>query len=115
MERLASSIVRLKKNLFVTGGGGVGKTHLLHHCVNRFRDAHNSRRDGLHVVAPTGVAAAMAGGVTLHAYLRQPAGCFDETLPEEEHAERLYSSMDEQTQRRLALTSLVLLDEVSMV
>jgi len=115
MARLASSIVRRKKNLFVTGGGGVGKTHLLHHCASRFRDDQDGRRDGLHVVAPTGVAAAMAGGVTLHAYLRQPAGCFDETLSEEEDAERLYSSMDEQTQRRLALTSLVLLDEVSMV
>jgi len=115
MARLASSIVRRQKNLFVTGGGGVGKTHLLYHCASRFCDDQDGRRDGVHVVAPTGVAAAVAGGVTLHAYLRQPVGCFDETLSEEQDAERLYTSMDEQTQRRLSLTSLVLLDEVSMV
>jgi len=115
MGRLAASILRRKRGLFVTGGGGVGKTRLLRHCVDEYRLAHVGSRSGLHVVAPTGVAAAVAGGVTLHAYLRQSAGCFDESLTEEEDAARLYSKMHEATRKRLAHTSLLLVDEVSMV
>jgi len=113
--RLAKSILRRERGLFVTGGGGVGKTQLLRHCVDAYRLSHVGSRSGLHVVAPTGVAAAVAGGVTLHAYLRQSAACFDESLSEEEDAARLYSKMHGATRKRLADTSLLLLDEVSMV
>jgi len=77
MKRLAESILKRKQGLFVTGGGGVGKTRLLHECVSEYRQAHGGLRVCLHVVAPTGVALAAADGVTLHAYLLLPAGCFD--------------------------------------
>jgi len=113
--RLAKGILRRDRGLFVTGGGGVGKTRLLHECVTEYRQAQGGSRFGLHVVAPTGVAAAVAGGVTLHAFLRLPAGCFDESLSEEEDAERLYSTMAKSTKNRLADTSLLMMDEVSMV
>jgi len=66
-------------------------------------------------VAPTGVAAAVAAGVTLHAFLRLPAGCFDESLLEEEAAERIYSTMAKSMKNRLADTSLLMMDQVSMV
>ncbi|KAK1867019.1 hypothetical protein I4F81_009530 [Pyropia yezoensis] len=115
MGRLAKSILGRKKGIFVTGGGGVGKTRLLRQCVDEHRQAHAGSRVGLHVVAPTGVAAAAAGGVTLHSYLRLAAGCFDESLAEEDDAARLYKAMHGLTKRRLAETSLLLLDEVSMV
>lgn len=115
LGRLAKSIVQRKTGLFVTGGGGVGKTRVLRQCAHEHREAHGGSRGGLHVVAPTGVAAAAAGGVTVHSYLRLPAGCFDESLSEEEDAVRLYNGMDGMTKRRLASTSLLLLDEVSMV
>jgi len=115
MKRFAKSIVRRGRSLFVTGGGGVGKTHLLRQCANSFSEDNGGERKGLHVVAPTGVAAAVAGGVTLHAYLRQRAGCFDESLPEEQDAARLFDEMEMPTKKRLAFTSLVLVDEVSMV
>eukprot|EP00168_Porphyra_purpurea_P021006 TRINITY_DN9116_c0_g1_i1.p1 TRINITY_DN9116_c0_g1~~TRINITY_DN9116_c0_g1_i1.p1 ORF type:complete len:442 (-),score=77.16 TRINITY_DN9116_c0_g1_i1:143-1420(-) len=62
MKRLAQSIVRRKRSLFVTGGGGVGKTHLLRQCADNFSDDHDGERKSLHVVTPTGVAAAVAGG-----------------------------------------------------
>jgi len=61
------------------------------------------------------VSAANAAGVTLHAFLRQSAGCFDETLSEEADAQRLYKNMCKQTKERLANTSLLLVDEISMV
>jgi len=115
MGRLARSILRRKRGLFVTGGGGVGKTRLLRQCADEHSLAEGGSHVGLHVVAPTGVAAAVAGGVTLHAYLRQPAGCFNESLTEGEDAARIYRAMDASTKRRLADTSLLLVDEVSMV
>jgi len=115
MARLAKSILRRDSGLFVTGGGGVGKTRLLRECVAEYRCEHGGLRFGLHVVAPTGVAAAVAGGVTLHAYLRLPAGCFDESLSEEEDAERLYTGMTTATKKRLSDTAVLLVDEVSMV
>lgn len=80
MMRLSKTILRRNKGLFVTGGGGVGKTRLLRQVADEHRDAQGGGRAGLHVLAPTGVAAAAAGGVTIHCYLRLPAGCFDETM-----------------------------------
>jgi len=115
MGRLAKSILRRKAGLFVTGGGGVGKTWLLRQCADEYCLAQSGSRGGLQIVAPTGVAAAVAGGVTLHAYLRLPAACFDQSLTEEEDAARLYKLMDASTKKRLAATSLLLVDEVSMV
>eukprot|EP00170_Pyropia_yezoensis_P000827 contig_3800_g829 len=115
MDRLAKAILRRKAGLFVTGGGGVGKTQLLRQCVDEHRQLHGGSRVGLHVVAPTGVAAAAAGGVTIHSFLRLSAGCFNESLSEQQDAARLYSVMDAMSKRRLAETSLLLLDEVSMV
>ncbi|KAK1862923.1 hypothetical protein I4F81_005489 [Pyropia yezoensis] len=109
------AILRRKAGLFVTGGGGVGKTQLLRQCVDEHRQLHGGSRVGLHVVAPTGVAAAAAGGVTIHSFLRLSAGCFNESLSEQQDAARLYSVMDAMSKRRLAETSLLLLDEVSMV
>jgi len=115
MKRLAQRIVRRGRSLFVTGGGGVGKSHLLRQCADSFTEDNGGERKGLHVVAPTGVAAVVAGGVTLHAYLRQRAGCFDESLSEEQDAARLFGEMEMPTKKRLAFTSLVLVDEISMV
>ncbi|KAK1868412.1 hypothetical protein I4F81_010901 [Pyropia yezoensis] len=115
MGRLATAILRRKKGLFVTGGGGVGKTRLLRQCADEHRQAHGGGRAGLHVVAPMGVAAAAAGGVTIHSYLRLPAGCFGKSLSEEQDAARLYNIMDRLTKMQLADTTLILLDEVSLV
>lgn len=115
LGRLAKSILGRKKGLFVTGGGGVGKTRVLLQCADEYREAHGGSRAGLHVVAPTGVAAAAAGGVTIHSYLRLAAGCFEESLSAEDDAARLFNCMDGMTKKRLADTSLILLDEVSMV
>jgi len=83
--------------------------------VQRYRDAREGSSNGTHVVAPTGVSAAVCKGVTIHAYLRLRAGCFDETISEMADAKRLYRTMDVGTRNRLAHTSVLLVDEVSMV
>ncbi len=57
------------KNVFLTGKAGTGKTTLLHKLVK------NTYKKCL-VVAPTGIAAINAGGVTIHSLFQLPFGCF---------------------------------------
>ena len=55
------------KNLFLTGKAGTGKTTFLH----RLKEKLPKR---MIVVAPTGVAAINAGGVTIHSFFQMPFG-----------------------------------------
>ncbi|HYW96479.1 MAG TPA: AAA family ATPase, partial [Bacteroidales bacterium] len=55
------------RNVFLTGKAGTGKTTFLHNLK-----AVSSKRNV--VVAPTGVAAINAGGVTIHSFFQLPFG-----------------------------------------
>ena len=57
------------KNIFLTGKAGTGKTTFLHQLKK------NSPKRMV-VVAPTGVAAINAGGVTIHSFFQMPFGPF---------------------------------------
>jgi ATP-dependent DNA helicase PIF1 len=50
-------------NVFITGGGGVGKSHI----INLFRQKNPDRVIG--VTSTTGISAILIGGTTLHSYL----------------------------------------------
>jgi hypothetical protein len=52
----------LGKNVFITGGGGVGKTHV----VNIIKSELTRAKQRVSCVAPTGVAASNVGGTTIH-------------------------------------------------
>lgn len=66
--RLASDLVQYtNRNVFLTGKAGTGKTTFLHNLK-----ALSPKR--MVVVAPTGVAAINAGGVTIHSFFQLPFG-----------------------------------------
>jgi hypothetical protein len=66
--RLAHDFVlHTNRNVFLTGKAGTGKTTFLHEIKQL-----SSKR--LAVVAPTGVAAINAGGVTIHSFFQLPFG-----------------------------------------
>lgn len=115
MTMLAEKLLTSGDSVFITGGGGVGKTRLLREVAGVFRSTRGGVKAGLGIIAPSGVAAAISGGVTLHAFLRLPMSCFDHRMTEGEDASRIYRRMSKQTKTRLATTDLLLLDEVSMV
>ena len=56
-------------NVFFTGMGGTGKTFLMKRIVERLKKMHGN--NAVVTVAPTGVAAIICGGQTLHSF----AGC----------------------------------------
>jgi RecA/RadA recombinase len=98
-------------SVFLTGKAGTGKTTFLHDIV-----ASTTKRHA--VVAPTGVAAINAGGVTIHSFFQLP---FDPYLPDikelvtEYQMPDKYKSLSKNKQNIIRTLELLIIDEVSMV
>ncbi|MBP3828724.1 MAG: AAA family ATPase [Bacteroidaceae bacterium] len=96
------------RNIFLTGKAGTGKTTFL-------RRLQEETRKHMIVVAPTGVAAINAGGVTIHSFFQLAPGLF---LPGQMIAGRdpkSRFSFSKQKINILRSLSLLVIDEISMV
>ena len=105
---LASEYVQhTNRCIFLTGKAGTGKTTFL-------RRLKQECPKPLTVVAPTGVAAINAEGVTIHSLFQLPPQLF---LPTEEARRQLFAEMQMRSAKQRVLRNLELLviDEVSMV
>ncbi len=98
---------KTNQSLFITGKAGTGKTTFLH----KLRNETNKQ---MAVVAPTGVAAINAGGVTIHSFFQLP---FSPFLPSLEGEAALISKLKMNKARRNVIRELEMLviDEISMV
>jgi PIF1-like helicase/Helix-turn-helix domain/HRDC domain len=67
LDLATNFVLHTNRNIFLTGKAGTGKTTFLHQIKQM-----NAKR--LAVVAPTGVAAINAGGVTIHSLFQLPFG-----------------------------------------
>jgi len=99
--------LQTNRNIFLTGKAGSGKTTFLHNLKNQTRKQ-------MAVVAPTGVAAINAGGVTLHSFFQLP---FTPFIPSAEGKRDLIEKIKMRSLKRKILQELELLviDEISMV
>jgi hypothetical protein len=105
---LAEEFVELTGcSVFLTGKAGTGKTTFL-------RQIREQTHKQIAVVAPTGVAAINAGGVTIHSFFQLP---FTPFVPTSEGATNLISKQHVTSVRRKIFQELELLviDEISMV
>jgi hypothetical protein len=117
---VASSYVNFtNRNIFLSGKAGTGKTTFL-----KYIRSNSSKR--MAVVAPTGVAAINAGGVTMHSMFQLPFGVF---LPQDDfmrlrdtpvqvhtpHSLRRDMRMSALRRKLLLNLELLIIDEVSMV
>ena len=104
LELAYQFIHKTDRNLFVTGKAGTGKTTFLHKIK-----ATSSKR--MVIVAPTGVAAINAKGVTIHSFFQMP---FGPIVPHQtQHAvQRKFSKVKIDIIKSL---DLVIIDEISMV
>lgn len=91
------------RSIFLTGKAGTGKTTFLKTVMER------SRKRPI-VVAPTGVAAINAGGVTIHSFFQLP---FSPYVP----GAKVESKFDFGREKRkiIASSDLLIIDEISMV
>ncbi|MBL7738167.1 MAG: helix-turn-helix domain-containing protein [Chitinophagaceae bacterium] len=118
MFRLAADLVnQSSRNLFLTGKAGTGKTTFLKYI-------RESCPKQLAVVAPTGVAAINAGGVTIHSFFQLPLSLFipgekgfsnhrDEVVNRHSLLSRL--RMTKEKIKVLEQLELLIIDEISMV
>jgi len=107
------------KNVFLTGKAGTGKTTFLKHIIKQtYKNAI--------IVAPTGIAAINAGGVTIHSLFQLPFGAFipsrDATIAFNENIKintpnTIFKGFQINASKRKLLQELELLiiDEVSML
>lgn len=94
-------LIKQGKNLFITGKAGSGKTTLL-------KKVQNDYMKNSVVVAPTGVAAINAGGVTIHSMFSLPIGFLDPSEPFEWKLQGLKKTV-------LKNADILIIDEISMV
>lgn len=102
----AFRLINSGRSLFVTGKAGTGKTTLLRKVVER---AKNNKKKVV-VLAPTGVAAQNADGVTIHSFLHLPLAPYIPGFK----TEGLYKLKQEQKELVQSL-HLIIIDEISMV
>jgi len=118
-EYVLKFINQTRENIFLTGQAGTGKTTLL-------REIIASTHKNTVVVAPTGIAALNAGGVTIHSFFHLPFATF---IPDRAMAGHFANHINIETQaslrRHLRFSSmkqavvrsleLLVIDEVSML
>lgn len=92
-------------NLFLTGKAGTGKTTFLKNLRK-----HSPKR--MVVVAPTGVAAINAGGVTIHSFFQIPFGPY---VPGQKDLSKEVSRMRREKIKMIRTLDLLVIDEISMV
>ena len=105
------------RSIFLTGKAGTGKTTFLHNLKNK-----SPKR--MVVVAPTGVAAINAGGVTIHSFFQMPFGPYiTEELQNLHNQTNISSHSSISTQKKfnrekihlIKSLDLLVIDEISMV
>ncbi|SKC23020.1 HRDC domain-containing protein [Alkalitalea saponilacus] len=98
------------KNLFLTGKAGTGKTTFL-------RQLKTNSPKRMAVVAPTGVAAINAGGVTIHSLFQLPFGpqIPNHYLPQNQQTPESKFRFSREKLNILRSIDLLVIDEISMV
>jgi ribosomal protein L21E len=106
LELALNFIEKTDRNLFITGKAGTGKTTFLHQIKKE-----SLKR--MVIVAPTGVAAINAKGVTIHSFFQMPFGpILPNQIANTSNAQRKFSKTKIDIIKSL---DLVIIDEISMV
>lgn len=100
------AIIIKKKNCFITGSGGTGKTYLIKQIKIDLETIYYKRCD---ITSTTGISAALIGGTTIHSLLGLRLG--------EDSYEKLYKMItwNKKLYNRWKAIEILVIDEVSML
>ena len=102
-------IQKLKdRNIFITGGAGVGKSYVIKELIKDYR----ARGKLVIVLGSTGISAVEIGGVTVHSFFRFGICKNHEEL---KSFDRKQSGKLSELRKILALADLIVIDEISMI
>ena len=107
LELARQFIEQTDTNVFLTGKAGTGKTTFL-------RQLRTKSPKRMIVVAPTGVAAINAGGVTIHSFFQLPLSPYIPGMSFSESGRKQYTYSKEK-KNILRSLDLLVIDEISMV
>ncbi|MBN8678112.1 MAG: AAA family ATPase [Chitinophagales bacterium] len=105
LELAFDYVLHTHKNIFLTGKAGTGKTTFL----RRIKEVSPKR---MVIVAPTGVAAINAGGMTIHSFFQLPFSPFLPGAPKDPSRQR---NFNKEKVRLIQSLDLLVIDEISMV
>jgi hypothetical protein len=116
LELAFDFVKNTNQNIFLTGKAGTGKTTFLHNLKK-------SSPKRMIVVAPTGVAAINAGGVTIHSFFQLPFHPYIPSLYFSDKSSNSQSEQQEQAGNKMGREKvniirgldLLVIDEISMV
>lgn len=104
LQKKAFEALEKRKNVFITGPGGTGKTFLIKEFYKKYRMIRN-----IGITSTTGVSAILIGGTTLHSYLGLGLG--------EDTVDHLYQKIkrNSKANRNWKTIETLVIDEVSML
>lgn len=97
-----------KSNLFITGGGGVGKSYITKDIINAYKGA----KKPVVVLGSTGISAVEIGGVTLHSFFKLGI-C--KNADELKQLDKKQKDKISELKKILKTAKLIVIDEISMI
>ena len=104
-QQQAIELFNQGQNLFISGGAGSGKSHLLQFFKRYFSQL------GMEITASTGVSAINVGGSTIHSFSGIGLG----NLPLEQSIENIMLAKMSRVRRKIRQTNILAIDEISMI
>ena len=98
-----------KKNIFITGPGGSGKSHVINSFVNYYKENIENEENKLYVTSSTGLSSLLLNGTTIHQYSGIGTG--------EKNIEYYVKNIQKKkiVRERWKNTSVLIIDEISMI
>jgi len=98
-----------KKNIFITGPGGSGKSHVINSFVNYYKENIENEENKLYVTSSTGLSSLLINGTTIHQYSGIGTG--------EKNIEYYVKNIQKKkiVRERWKNTSVLIIDEISMI
>lgn len=96
-------------NIFITGPGGSGKSHVINYFVNYYKENYEDDENKLYVTSSTGLSSLLINGITINQY--SGIGIGDKDV--DYYIKRI--SKNKKSRERWKNTRILIIDEVSMI